>query len=107
MNHEDFESNMIDFVNRNAQAEEDIRNEKAREEQESIGQQKRRKASSAVIESILWIIAIPGVVVAMCLAERVGLMVASTAITASSLFTYIAGIRLNTLSIRIKKYGGR
>lgn len=107
MDHKSFETNMIDFVNRNAQAEEDIRNEKAREEQVNIGQQRRRKATNAVIESILWTIAIPGVVVAMSLAQRAGFTVATTAITASSLFAYIAGARLNTLSIRIKKYGGR
>jgi hypothetical protein len=107
MDHKSFETNMIDFVNRNAKAEEDIRNEKAREEQESIGQQRRRKATNAVIESFLWAIAIPGVVVAMSLIERAGLMVATTAITASSLFAYLAGVRLNTLSFRIKKYGGR
>ena len=107
MDHNNFETNMIDFVNRNAKAEEDIRNEKAREEQESIGQQRRRKATSAAIESFLWVIAIPGVVVAMSLIERAGFMVAATAITVSSLFAYLAGVRLNTLSIRIKKYGGR
>ena len=107
MDHKSFETNMIDFVNRNAKAEEDIRNEKAREEQVSIGHQRRRKLTSAVIESILWTMAIPGVVVAMSLVQRAGFMVATTAITVSSLFAYIAGVRLNTLSIRIKKYGGR
>lgn len=107
MDHNNFETNMIDFVNRNAKVEEDIRNEKAREEQETIGHQRRRKATRAAIESILWTIAIPGVVVAMSLVERAGFMVATTAVTASSLFTFIAGVRLNTLSIRIKKYGGR
>ena len=107
MDHKSFETNMIDFVNRNAQAEEDIRNEKAREEQVSIGQQRRRKVTSALIESFLWAIAIPGVVVAVSFLQRAGFMVATTAITVSSLFAYIAGVRINTLQIRIKKYGGR
>ena len=106
MDHNNFETNMIDFVNRNAKAEEAIRHEKAREEQVKIGQQRRHKATIAVIESILWAMAIPGVVVALILVERAGFMLASTAIVVSTLFAYIAGIRLNTLSMRIKKYGG-
>lgn len=106
MDHNNFETNMIDFVNRNAKTEEVIRHEKAREEQESICHKRRRKAAVAVIESILWAMAIPGVVVVLTLVERAGFMLASTAIVISSLFAYIAGIRLNTLSIRIKKYGG-
>ena len=106
MDHNNFETNMIDFVNRNAKAEEAIRHEKAREEQVIIGHKRRRKAAIAVIESILWAIAIPGVVVVLTLVERAGFMLASTAIVLSALFAYIAGMRLNTLSMRIKKYGG-
>ena len=107
MDHKSFETNMIDFVNRNAKAEEEIRNEHLREERESIAQQKRKKVTMAVIELILWFVALFGVVTVMSIAHHINLIVSDIAVPASSLFAYIAGVRINTLATRISKYGGR
>lgn len=107
MDHKSFETNMIDFVNRNAQAEEKIRNENLREEQKSAASRKRKKATKAVLETIFWVLAIPGIVVIMSYAEHCGYAPTKVAIIACSLFAYIGGVRLNTLALRIQKYGGR
>jgi uncharacterized membrane protein len=107
MNHDNFETHMIDFVNRNAQEEEVIRGEALREQMESAANLKRKKATKAVIEYILWVIAVIGVVALMSFAYYLGIIQADIAIPASSLFTFIAGVRINTLAIRISKYGGR
>lgn len=107
MDHNRFETNMIDFVNRNAQTEEKIRNENLREEQKSAASRKRKMATKAIIEIIFWVLAIPGIVAIMSYAEHCGYAPTKVAIIACSLFAYIGGVRLNTLTLRIKKYGGR
>ena len=107
MDHNSFETHMIDFVNRNAQAEEDVRNKIARDEREAIGHIRRRKTTIAVIEYLLWIVALICVVMAMSFAYHLHFTPAEGAILASSLFAFVAGVRINTLAIRISRYGGR
>lgn len=107
MDHKSFETNMIDFVNRHCQAKEEIRNEILREERETVASRKRKKATKAVLETIFWVLAIPGIVVLMSYAEHCGYAPTKVAIIACSLFAYIGGVRLNTLTLRIQKYGGR
>jgi hypothetical protein len=107
MDHKNFETHMIDFVNRNAQVEEDSRNEALREQQETAANQRRKKATKAVIEYILWVLALIGIVFVMSFAYRINFVPARVAVPASSLFAFVAGVRINTLSIRISKYGGR
>lgn len=107
MDHKSFETNMIDFVNRNAQVEEDARIDYRQMVEITVAKMKRKKLIKAVIESIVWILAIPGIVMIMSFAENCGYVPAEVAIIACSLFAYIGGVRLNTLTLRIKKYGGR
>lgn len=107
MDHKNFETHMIDFVNRNAQVEEDSRNEALREQQETAAHQRRKKVTKAVIEYILWVVVLIGIVFMMSFANHLDFIPAKVAILASSLFAFIAGVRINTLSIRIAKYGGR
>ena len=107
MDHKSFETNMIDFVNRNAQAAEDIRNAHIREEKVTVAHLTRKKLIKAIIEYILWLVAIIGIQLVMSLACRMNLIQVNIAITAASLFTFVAGVRINILAIRIAKYGGR
>lgn len=107
MNHDNFETNMIDFVNRNAQEKEVIRGEDILEQMETDAQRKRKKATKAVIEYIIWVVALIGIVTMMSFAYYLDIVQADIAIPASSLFAFIAGVRINTLAIRISKYGGR
>ena len=107
MDHNNFETNMIDFVNRNAQAEEEIHNEHLREEQESIAHRKQKKATKAVIECIVWFASLFGIVLVMSIAHRSNFIPTDIAVPAAAIFAYIAGVRINTLAIRIAKYGGR
>ena len=107
MDHKSFETNMIDFVNRNAQAEKEHRNEDLRKQMENTAQRNRKKVTKSVLETIFWVLAIPCIVVIMSFAEHCGYAPAEVAIIACSLFAYIGGVRLNTLTLRIKKYGGR
>ena len=107
MDHNNFETHMIDFVNRSAQVEEDARNKVFREQQADAAHQKRKKATKAVIEYILWVMALIGIVLVMSFVCRTDFVPAKVAIPASSLFAFIAGVRINTLAIRISKYGGR
>lgn len=107
MDHENFETNMIDCVNRNAQAEEEIRNEKLREERETAAHQRRKKTTKAVIECIVWFAALFGIVLVMSIAHRINFIPTDIAVPAAAIFAYIAGVRINTLAIRIAKYGGR
>ena len=107
MDHNNFESNMIDFVNRNAQAEERIRNEHLREERESMAHRKQKKVTKAVIECIVWVVALFGIVMVMSIAHRINFIPTDIAVPTASIFAYIAGVRINTLAIRIAKYGGR
>ena len=107
MDHKNFETHMIDFVNRNAQAEEKTRNERLREEQETIAHRKRKKVAKAVIEYILWVAALIGIVYVMSFADHISVIPTDIAVPAASLFAFVAGLRINTLAIRIKRYGGR
>jgi hypothetical protein len=107
MDHKNFETHMIDVVNRNAQVEEDARSEAIREQQETVAQLKRKKVTMAVIEYILWVVVLIGIVFAMSFAYHTNFVPARVAVPASSLFAFVAGVRINTLAIRIAKYGGR
>lgn len=107
MDHKSFETNMIDFVNRNAQAEEEIREEHLREEQETIAHRKRKKVTKAVIEYILWVAALIGIVYVMSFTYITSFVPVDVAVLVASLFAFVAGLRINTLAIRIKRYGGR
>ena len=107
MDHKSFESSMIDFVNRNAQAEDEIRNEARREKLETAAQRKQKKIVEAVIEYIVWLVALAAIQIMMIVACSMDLIQPKIAIPAASLFTFLAGVRINTLSIRISKYGGR
>ena len=107
MDHKNFETHMIDFVNRNAQAEEENRNEHFREEQENIAHRKRKKVTKAVIEYILWVVVLIGVVYMMSFAYVIKFIPSEITVPAASLFAFVAGLRINTLAIRITRYGGR
>ena len=107
MDHKNFETHMIDFVNRNAQAEEKTRNERLREEQETVAHRNRKKVTKAVIEYILWIVVLIGIVYMMSFAHLTKFIPVDIAVPAASLFAFVAGLRINTLAIRIKRYGGR
>lgn len=107
MDHKSFETHMIDFVNRNAKAEEDIRNEKAREDRETAGHLRRCKTINAAVEAIVWAVAIACIVALMSFAQWTDFIPAEIAIVVCSLFSYIAGLRIRTLTLRIKKYGGQ
>ncbi len=107
MDHKNFETTMIDYVNRNAQVEEDARGKAIREQQETVAHQKRKKATKAIIEYILWVAALVGIALVMSFAYGISFIPAKVAILASSLFAFVAGVRINTLAIRISKYGGR
>ena len=54
MNHDNFETHMIDFVNRNAEEAEVVRNDNLREARETEGYLRRCKTINATIEAILW-----------------------------------------------------
>ena len=107
MDHESFEVNMFDTVDRNCQAKADLRDEKSREEQETIGQRKRKRLIESVIEYIIWVIALLCVVLVMAFAYQANFIPAKVAILASSMFALIAGMRINVLAMRIARYGGR
>ncbi len=107
MDHNSFESNMIDFVNRNAQEKELSRDEALRKQWESAVQLKRKKAIKAAVEFILWVVAFVGIVTAMAMASYTNFVSAWVTIPASSVFALIAGVRINTLAILIARYGGR
>jgi hypothetical protein len=107
MDHNSFESNMIDFVNRNAQAEENSRDEVRRKQWETTAQLKRKKAIKAVVECILWGVAFVGIVTAMAMASYTNFVSAWVTTPASSVFALIAGVRINTLVILIARCGGR
>jgi hypothetical protein len=107
MDHKNFETHMIDFVNHNAQVEEDARCEALREQQETAAHQRRKNATKAVIEYILWVIALIGIVFMMSFAYHTNFIPARVAVPASSLFAFVAGVRINALAARIAKYGGR
>lgn len=107
MDHKNFETHMIDFVNRNAQEEEVIRGEVLREQMETAAQIKRKKATKAVIEYIVWVVTLIGLVAAMAFASYLSFIPPQIAITSCSLFAFVAGVRINTLAIRISRYGGR
>jgi hypothetical protein len=106
MDHKSFETNMIDFVNRHSQAEEINRGKAIQEQRETAAHQKRKKATAAVIEYLLWVAALISIVMVMSFVGS-DLIPAKVAIPIASLFAFIAGARINTLSIRITKYGGR
>lgn len=107
MDHDRFETNMIDTVNRNCKAKADIRDEKSREEQEAIGHLRRQKVIKSAIEYVLWAVALISIVVVMSFAYHISFVPAKVAVLASSIFAFIAGVRINTLTIRIARYGGR
>ena len=106
MDHNNFETNMIDFVNRNAQAEEVIRNEHLREERETIGHLRRCKTINAAVESLVWIVAWICMVTVLFYAHWIGFLSAGYAVVMGSAFGFIVGARISTLTARIKKYGG-
>ena len=106
MDHKSFETHMIDFVNRNAQAAEDIRNDNLREARETEGQLRRRKLISAVIEAILWGAALVCMMIAMSCAHYVDFLPAEIAIAICTMFAFFAGVRVNILAVRVNKYGG-
>ena len=107
MDHKSFETNMFDFVNRNAQAEEEIREENIREERETAANKRRKKVAKAVIEYILWVVALIGIVYLMSFACHINFIPTDIAVPAASLFTFVAGLRINVLAMRIARYGGR
>ena len=107
MDHKSFETTMIEYVNRNAQAEEENRNEHFREKQESIAQRRRKKLTKAVIEYILWAVVLIGIVYVMSFTYLTDLIQTDVAVTVASLFAFVAGLRMHTLAIRIERYGGR
>lgn len=107
MDHKSFETHMIDFVNRNAKVEEEARNERIREQREAAGHLKRKKATKAIIEYILWVAALVGIVYTMSFAYLTHYVAGNVAVYATSLFAFIAGLRINTLAHRISKYGGQ
>lgn len=107
MDHKNFETHMIDFVNRNAQAEEENRNEHFREEQETIAHRRRKKVTKAVIEYILWVAVLVAIVYMMSFAYLTSYVAGNIAVYAASIFAFVAGLRINTLVHRITKYGGR
>lgn len=106
MDHKSFESNMIDFVNRHSQVEEDLRNESIREARENYANIKRCKRTNAAIEAIVWVASFICIVVVMSWANWISFIPAEIAIAVCSLFGLIAGMRINTLAILFRKYGG-
>lgn len=107
MDHNTFETHMIDFVNRNAQAAEDIRNIKLREDRETEGHLRRCKTINAVIEAILWGASIVCIMIVMSFAHWIGFIPAEIAIAVCTMFAFLAGMRVNALVVRVNKYGGR
>jgi hypothetical protein len=107
MDHNNFETNMIDFVNLHSQAKAVIYDEARREQMETAAHQRRKKATKAVIEYILWVAALIGIVLLMSFVYTISFVPAKVAILASSLFAFIAGMRINVLAMRIARYGGR
>jgi uncharacterized membrane protein (DUF485 family) len=107
MDHNNFETTMIDFVNRHSKAEEEARNQRIREEQENAGHLRRRKTVNAVIEAIIWLAALVAVVVVMSFAFWMGFIPAEIAILVCTVFSFLVGMSINSLAVRIKRYGGR
>ena len=106
MDHKNFESNMIDYVNRHSQAKEEIRNEHLREERETIGHQRRCETINAAVKSMVWIAAWICFVTVMFYAYLIEFIPAGYAVVMGSAFGFIAGARISTLVARVKKYGG-
>jgi hypothetical protein len=107
MDHKNFETEMFDVVNLHSQAKTYIANDKSCEEQETLSQRRRKRLIESVIEYIIWVVALLGVVLVMAFACQFNFIPAKVAILASSLFAFIAGMRINTLAKRIARYGGR
>lgn len=107
MDHNSFEKNMIDVVNRNCKAKAEMREEHAREEQETAGHLRRCKTVNAAVESIILIAAWICLTVVMSYAYWINFLPAEYAVVICSAFGFIVGVRINTLTTRIKKYGGR
>lgn len=107
MDHTSFEATMIDYVNRNAKAEEEIRNENLRDAREARANARRSKRTAATIEAMAWIAGFICIVAIMAWGAWMAFVPAELAIAICSMFGFIAGIRVNTLAILIKKYGGR
>lgn len=107
MDHKNFETQMIDFVNQHRQEEAIIRCEALREQQEMAANMRRKKATKAIIESILWVVSVGGIMTVMSFVANTNFVSPIFTIMASSLFTFVAGVRINTLALRISKYGGR
>lgn len=103
MDHTLYENYMIDIVNRNAAAAEQVRNERILKAQEAQGQMRRRKAADATIESI----ALSMTFLSLMALAWVGVIPAEYALVGCSTFGFIAGMRISTLAGRIKRYGGR
>ena len=106
MDHKSFETNMIDVVNRNAKSAEDSRNEKAREKQEAVDQRRAHQIARAIAEYICWVGFLIGILT-LAVTQLIAFIPASILILLCSLFVFIAGVRINTLSIRISGHGGK
>ena len=107
MDHKNFETHMIDFVNLHSQAKAVSRDEALREQQKTAAHRNRKKVTKAVIEYILWVVVLIGIVYMMSFAYLTKFIPVDIAVPAASLFAFVAGLRINTLAIRIKRYGGR
>ena len=106
MDHNNFETNMIDFVNHNYQVKEELRNERLREDQESLGHLRRCKIINAAAESLVWIAVWICFLVVMFYAYWIGFLPVGYAVVMCSAFGFIVGARISTLVTRVKKYGG-
>lgn len=107
MDHKNFETHMIDFVNRNAQVKEEVWNQTIREEQETAGHRRRCKTINAAVESLVLIAAWVCLTVVMFYAHWTNFVPAEYVVVICSAFGFIVGVRINTLVARIKRYGGR
>lgn len=107
MDHENFEKNMIDVVNRNCKEKVEMREERAREKQETAGHLRRCKIINAAVESLVLIAAWICLTVVMFYAYWLNFLPAEYAVVICSAFGFIVGVRINTLTTRIKRYGGR
>ncbi len=107
MDHKSFETNMIDFVNRHSKVEEEARNQRIREEQETAGHRRRCKTINAAVESLVLIAAWVCLTVVMFYAYWINFIPTEYVVVICSAFGFIVGVRINTLVARIKRYGGR
>lgn len=107
MDHDNFETHMIDFVNRNAEEAEVVRNDNLREARETEGYLRRCKTINATIEAILWGAFVVCIMIVMSFAHWIDFIPAEIAIAVCTMFAFIAGMRVTALVVRINKYGGR